>query len=221
MKRGALFAVVSLSGACVLALEILGTRVLGPFYGLSLFLWSALISVTLAALAAGYALGGRWADRGPRPARLAAVLAGAGLWVLAIPWMRAPLITLADGWGLRAAVLATSFALFFPPLTLLGMVGPYAIRLAVRSVDEVGRVSGDLFAVSTLASVAAALLTGFVLIPSLGVTRLLLVVGGTLLAGALLARAGSGPRGVIALLPLAAAAAWAALAGDGDPALGG
>ena len=222
MNRPALFLVVSLSGACVLALEILGTRVLGPFYGVSLFLWSALISVTLAALAAGYALGGRWADRGPRATRLSAVLAAAGLWVILIPWLRAPLLAASEGWGLRAAVLATSFALFFPPLTLLGMVSPYAIRLSARRVEEVGRVSGDLFAVSTLASVAAALLTGFVLIPSLGVTRLLLLVGATLFTAAALARAGAGRGGAAAVLILlaAAAAGWSARA-PGPPRTAG
>ena len=100
MRRAPLFAVVSLSGASVLVLEILGTRVLGPFYGVSLFLWSALISVTLAALAAGYALGGRWALRSPSAPRLSLLLFGAGLWVLAIPWLRGPVVHLALGWGL-------------------------------------------------------------------------------------------------------------------------
>ncbi len=209
MSRPALLGVVSLSGACVLALELLGTRVLGPFYGVSLFVWSALISVTLAALATGYALGGRWADRGPRAARLSTVLALAGAWVLTIPWLRAPLLAASEGLGLRAAVLVAALALFFPPLALLGMVSPYAIRLAARRVEEVGRVSGDVFAVSTMASVAAALLTGFVLIPGIGVTRLLVVVGATLIATAALARAGAGRGGAVAVLLSVAAAAAA------------
>ena len=157
MSRARLFLVVALSGAAVLTLEILGTRVLGPFYGVSLFLWSALISVTLAALAAGYALGGRWAQRSLSTTRLSWLLAAAGAWVLLVPWTRGPLIAVASHLGLRGAVLLAATLLFFPPLMLLGMVSPYAIRLGTRSVDEVGRVSGDLFAVSTLASVGAAL----------------------------------------------------------------
>jgi len=187
MKRPALFVVVSLSGASVLVLEILGTRVLGPFYGVSLFLWSALIAVTLAALASGYALGGRWASRDPRAGRLALVLAFAGLWVLAIPWLRGPVVHAAAGFGLRGAVLIAALLLFFPPLALLGVVSPYAIRLATRSVDEVGRVAGDLFAISTLASVAAAVATGFLLIPTLGVNRLLVTVAISLFAAAAIA----------------------------------
>jgi spermidine synthase len=205
LNRAALFVVVSLSGASVLVLEILGTRVLGPFYGVSLFLWSALIAVTLAALAAGYALGGRWALADPRSVRLAVVLALAGLWVLAIPWLRGPVVHAAAGFGLRTAVLVAAMLLFFPPLALLGMVSPYAIRLATRSVDEVGRVAGDLFAISTLASVAAAVATGFLLIPTLGVNRLLLVVAIALFAAAALA-AGAGraaiPPGVGIVLAL-------------------
>lgn len=204
MNRPALFTVVSLSGAAVLALEILGTRVLAPFYGGSLYLWSALISVTLAALAVGYAIGGRWADRGPTPTRLAVVLVIAAGWVLAVPLLRAPLLHACEGLGLRAAVLIAAAVLFFPPLALLGMVSPYAIRLATRDIGEVGRTAGDLFAVSTLASVVAALLTGFVLVPELGVTRLLFVVALVLFAAALIAAAARG-RGLPAVLLLALA----------------
>ena len=191
MKRPALFLVISLSGASVLVLEILGTRVLGPFYGVSLFLWSALIAVTLAALAAGYAIGGRWALTAPRASRLSMVLTAAGIWVLAVPWLRGPVVHAAAPLGLQAAVLIAATLLFFPPLLLLGMVSPYAIRLATRNVDEVGRVAGDLFAVSTLASVAAAVATGFVLIPTLGVNRLLIAVAIALFVAAGIAAAGA------------------------------
>ena len=209
MSRPVLFGVVSISGACVLVLEILGTRVLAPFYGVSLFLWSALIGVTLAALAAGYLWGGRWATRAPSAGRLAALLALAGAWVLLTPWLRGPVVHAAEGLGLRAAVLVSATQLFFPPLALLGAVTPYAIRLATRNVDEVGRVSGDLFAYSTLASVLAAVATGFFLIPTLGVNRLLLSVGVSLFVAAALAR-GMGMR---TLAMLAAGAALAAASG--------
>ena len=182
-----LYFIVSVSGASVLALEILGTRILGPFYGVSLFLWSALISVTLGALALGYTIGGRWADRGPSLMRLASVLALAGVWTALIPWIRTPVLLLVEPLGLRGAVLLASFILFAPPLVLLGMVTPYAVRLRVTRVGEVGRAAGNIYAVSTLASVAAALLTGFVLVPGVGVRRLTILVGVFLLLGAAVA----------------------------------
>src|SRR5436190_16796373 len=129
MRRPALFLVVSLSGASVLVLEILGTRILGPFYGVSLYLWSALISVTLAALSVGYWVGGRLADRRPEAGFLGRLVLFAGLWTAAIPWLRQPLLAATESWGLRVAVLVTALVLFGPPLTLLGMVSPFAIRL--------------------------------------------------------------------------------------------
>jgi spermidine synthase len=205
-----LYTVAAISGACVLAIEILGTRLLGPYYGMGLFLWSALISVTLAALAVGYALGGRWADRDPRPDRLAVLLAGAGAWLLVVPWARHPLLAAADGLGLRAAVLSAATILFFPPLLLLGMIAPFAIRLRARDLSEVGRAAGDLSSLSTVASVAGALATGFWLVPTVGVTRLTLGVGLVLLATAALVLAFAGrSRGVrlTALLPIGLGAA--------------
>ncbi len=184
MKSWYLYVLVFVAGAAVLAVEILGTRILGPFYGVSLFLWSALITVTLAALSVGYAVGGRWADRGPKLSRLCYAMAGAGLWLLAIPWLKQPVLAVAEPFGLRFAVLVAALILFAPPLTLLGMVGPYAIRLKVARLDEVGRTAGDLYAISTIASVVAALLTGFFLIPVVGVRRLTLMIGLALLLSA-------------------------------------
>src|SRR5262245_42111054 len=165
-KNAYLYFVVSIAGAAVLAIEILGTRVLGPFYGVSLFLWSALITATLAALSLGYWLGGRWADAGPRPARLGALLAAAGAWLLLVPWIRQPVLAHLEPLGLRAAVLVAASVLFVPPLALLGMVTPYAVRLATSNLEHLGRTAGNLFAVSTIASVASALATGFFLIPN-------------------------------------------------------
>ncbi len=181
MKNLYLYLIVFISGAAVLAVEILGTRILGPFYGVSLFLWSALITVTLAALSVGYSIGGRWADKGATPSRLYMIIAGAGVWLLLIPWIKQPLLQVADGFGLRFAVLVAAVVLFFLPLTLLGMVSPYAIRLRTVSLSEVGRSAGDLYAVSTIGSVIAALVTGFFLIPNIGVSRLTVVIGVILL----------------------------------------
>lgn len=199
---------VFVSGAAVLAVELLGTRVLGPFYGVSLFLWSALITVTLLALSVGYAIGGRMADRGPRIERLCLVLLAAGAWLLALPWLRDPVLRLCEPLGLRAAVLVASLALFALPLALLGMVAPYAIRLRAASLDEVGRTAGNLYALSTIGSVLAALLTGFVLIPYVGVGKLLFLVGAVLVVLGLLgllafrgALAGGGAT--LALAPVA------------------
>lgn len=169
MKNVQLYTIVSISGAAVLAIEILGTRILGPFYGVSLFLWSALISVTLAALGFGYILGGYWADRRASYTILGTLLWLAGLWLLVLPWLKHLVLSLEAVLGLRLAVLVAAFILFFPPLALLGMVSPYAIKLKTDHLSKVGRSAGTLTAISTFASVISALLTGFFLIPIVGV----------------------------------------------------
>lgn len=195
MNRAYLYTAVSVGGASVLAVEILGTRIVGPYFGVSIFLWSALIAIACAALAVGYWLGGRWADRGPRPGRFAALFIAAGLWVALVPLLRGPAVGAAAGLGHRAALVAVSIALFFPPLAVLGMVSPYALRLRAASLGEVGRSAGDLYAISTLASVAAALLTGYVLVPGFGVKGITLSIGILLAAtgiGGLLLRTPSG-----------------------------
>jgi spermidine synthase len=185
------FAVI-VCGASVLAIELLGTRIIAPFYGVSLYLWSALISVTLAALSVGYAVGGRLADRGPKLSRFASVIGLAGLWIVLIPWLRTPILALSEAAGLRMAVLLSATVLFFPPLALLGIVSPYAIRLKASSLSVVGQTAGNLYAVSTIASVVAAVMTGFFLIPSVGVHRLIVLIGfaliGTSVAGIIVNR---------------------------------
>ena len=211
MKHKYLYLSISVSGASVLAIEILGTRILGPFYGVSLFLWSALITVTLAALSAGYALGGRWADKGATYPRLSSLLTGAGVWLLAVPWIRNPLLHLAEPFGLRFAALIAALILFFVPLMLLGMVSPYAIKLRASSLEEIGRSAGNLYAVSTVASVVAALLTGFFLIPSFGVYRLTLAVGILLIATALPGFFGKRMPAAKLILPIVILAAGAGL----------
>ncbi|MBS4029604.1 MAG: fused MFS/spermidine synthase [Ignavibacteriales bacterium] len=181
MKKIFLLVLVSISGASVLALEILGTRILGPFYGVSIFLWSALISVALAALSTGYALGGRFADKGATLKKLSLLLVYAGIWIIFIPLLKYPILTISEPFGLRIAVLIASVILFFPPLTLLGMVSPYAIALHATSLDSVGKTAGNLYALSTFASVISALATGYLLIPYVGVLQLTLLIGGILL----------------------------------------
>ena len=213
MKTWYLYILVFIGGASVLAVEILGTRILGPFYGVSLFLWSALITVTLAALSIGYVIGGRWADKGPQLSKICYAVGAAGLWLLLVPWLKYPVLTIAEPFGLRFAVLVASLILFAVPLTLLGMISPYAIRLKAASLDEVGRTAGDLYAISTVASVVAAVMTGYFLIPNMGVQRLILSIGTALLvtaaAGLVIHQPSKGARSVAAgMLVIAALFIW-------------
>ncbi|HCY77522.1 MAG TPA: hypothetical protein DHV28_16525 [Ignavibacteriales bacterium] len=177
MKKYLLYLVVFICGGAVLAIEILGTRIIGPFYGVSIFLWSALISITLVALSVGYMIGGRLADKKNNYNVLGVIIALSGVITMLIPVFRDSVIGITESMGLRTSVLISSFVLFFPPLTLLGMVSPYAIKLRTQSLDDIGTRAGDLYSVSTIGSVIAALLTGYLLIPNIGVIKLTLSIG--------------------------------------------
>jgi len=172
---------VFVTGACVLVIEIIGTRLLSPFFGSGIYTWSTLISVTLAALALGYWFGGHLADRRPDSRLLYALCLLAGCWTVLTPQLARlilPVLFVVE--ELRLAVLVAGMALFFPNLFLLGAIGPFAIRLITQHPSFIGTSSGRIFAVSTVGSLLAALTTGFVLIPQFGVQTIFLGTGSVL-----------------------------------------
>ncbi|MBI2400254.1 MAG: fused MFS/spermidine synthase [Deltaproteobacteria bacterium] len=161
------------SGAVIMVIELLGSRIIGPPFGVSLFVWTSLITVTLVSLALGYWLGGRLADSRNSHSSLFAIIMLAGLWVALIPLVKGSVIEHTLELGLRGGSLACSTALFGPPLFLLGMVSPYTVKLYMNETSrEVGRTVGWLYAVSTCGSFIGTVLAGFVLIPGLGVNNI-------------------------------------------------
>jgi spermidine synthase len=162
-----LYGTVTITGAAVMILELLGTRIIGPFYGVSLYVWSSLIAVTLIALALGYILGGLLADRLPS-VHLAHIILSSAVTTVAIPFLTGPILRVTDSLGLRAGAFASALLLFTLPLTALAMVGPYVIKRATRDLSGVGTVAGSVYAISTVGSVAGTLLLGFFLLPIFG-----------------------------------------------------
>ena len=144
MNKYLIYIIVFICGGSVLAIEILGTRIIGPFYGVSLFLWSALISITLIALSVGYMIGGRLADKLKSYNVLSLIIMFAGIITLMIPVLRDIVIQMTEGLSLRISVLRASLLLFCPPLTLLGMVSPDAVKGRTQSLAELGTRAGDL-----------------------------------------------------------------------------
>ncbi len=164
-------------GALIMVVEILGSRVIGPFFGVSLFVWTSLITVTLMALAAGYAVGGIISDKKRSPDYLYGIILISGFLVLVIPFMKGVVLRACLPLGLRAGSLCSSLLLFGPSLFLLGCVSPYIIKIAAREMRNIGRTVGIFYAVSTLGSFIGTIVTGFVLIAYFGVNRIFEVVG--------------------------------------------
>lgn len=195
--------VVFVSGAVLLSIELLATRLLAPWFGNSIYVWGSCIGTFLAALSVGYGIGGRVADRHPSDKLFAAVVFSSGLLVVPIPLLSTPVLgTIAYiDFGSRANPLLGAILLFLVPSVVMGMVTPFAVRLRARDLDSVGRTSGSLYAIGTAGSIAGTLLTSFVLIDSLGVRAILYLMGLALIASAALAWVASRrARAVVALL---------------------
>ena len=176
---------VFLTGGAVLVLEIIGTRFLAPFYGTNLYAWSALISVTLLSLALGYYFGGRLADSRGSPALLDQVIGASAIGVTAIPLAVQALADPLAATGARTGVVLSAAVCFGPSLTILGMITPVAVRIAAPDFAHLGRSVGSVYAWSTAGSIAGALAAGFVLLPSVRVTRICYAVALALLVLAL------------------------------------
>jgi predicted membrane-bound spermidine synthase len=211
-------AFVTVTGAVVMALEILGTRVIGTVFGTSVFVWGALLTTTLVCLAVGYAVGGLLADRWPRDWLLYVLTLLAGAAAMTIPAWQGILEPCFQRFGPRAGALVAAFAIFTAPLTLLGLASPYVVRLLTRSVQGSGRTAGAVFALSTTGSVAGTLLTSFYLIPELGTRWSLAAAAGALM---LISAVGLLLAGGARTAPACALAALAWAIGRGGPPAGG
>ena len=136
-----------------MVVEILGSRVLAPSFGTTLHVWSALITVTLAALAVGYAVGGRFADRYPGLRSLMIVMGSSAVTLLISDLMTKPVLRAAYSAGMVGGTFVAATLLFLPTLFLLGMVSPMAVRAAADQ-QQLGTSVGNLYALSTIGSVA-------------------------------------------------------------------
>lgn len=181
-SAGHYYPTVFVTGAAVMMLELLGARVLAPYYGSSLFVWSSLITVTLVALAVGYWLGGVVADRRPNATILYAIVGAAGVATAVIAPIRGPVLEATDALGLRGGSLSSAFILFTVPLLLLGMVSPFAVKLSTLSLGRLARTAGRLYSISTAGSFVGTLAAGFVLIPTFEVRTILLGIAAALVA---------------------------------------
>ncbi|HEV7585809.1 MAG TPA: fused MFS/spermidine synthase [Solirubrobacteraceae bacterium] len=193
--------VVFVVGAASLGAEIAAARLLAPYYGASTIIWANTIATVLVALSAGYALGGRLADRAPFMQRLCQIVAAAAVLLGAVPFLSGPLLRVAStaigslSVGAFFGSLLAVLALVAVPVLLLGTVAPFAIRLSLERTEDAGRVSGRLYALSTAGSLVGTFLAALLLIPFAGTHRTFLAFA---LALALVAVAGL-PRRYLAV----------------------
>jgi spermidine synthase len=191
MKRY-LYFTVFVAGMTTLAIEISASRLLGSVFGTSNIVWASIIGLILIYLTAGYLIGGRWADRSPNYKTMFSILAWGAFTAGLVPIISRPVLRMAaDAFDqLQVGILLGSFTailiLFSVPVTLFGTVSPFAIRLSITDSQHAGRVSGQIYAISTLGSFVGTFLPVLILIPLIGTLYTFLGFSGFLLFVALL-----------------------------------
>ncbi|MFL2872524.1 MAG: fused MFS/spermidine synthase [Pseudohongiellaceae bacterium] len=152
-----------ISGFCIMTIEMLGARILSPYFGGSLSVWGSIITIFMLALALGYLLGGRLSTRTPSGVTYALFFIGAALFSVPIILfadiiMNPIMINIEDA---RYGSLFASIFLFFIPTSILGMISPYSVRLMVDKEEHSGHMAGLLYFISTLGSALGTLGTSF------------------------------------------------------------
>lgn len=179
-KKYYLLGVLFITGAAVLVIEVTATRILSPFFGQTVYSVSSILSVILAALSFGYYYGGILADKKPSEKLFFQIIAFSGIATIAIQFLSdilSPII--ASSLPFKYGPLVLSILLFFLPALLLGMLSPFVIKIQSIKLKKigVGRVSGQVFFVPTLGSIFGSLLAGFFLIPTFGLSQIILGCG--------------------------------------------
>lgn len=174
--------VVFICGAVVMVFELVGSRVLGPYFGTSIFVWTSLIGIILGSLSLGYYVGGKLADKKPSFDSLSLIIFLAAVFIGLSTLIKDFLIIILQMGisDVRLSSVLAAIILFLPASFLLGIVSPYAVKLKIESLDNSGTTVGNLYAISTAGSIIGTFLSGFYLIPHFGTNKLLIILALTL-----------------------------------------
>ncbi|MGI6455984.1 MAG: fused MFS/spermidine synthase [bacterium] len=179
---------VFLAGAIVMSFEILGSRILTPDFGSTVYVWGSIISVFLGGLTIGYWFGGHLADRKANLLIFSQLFIIPGVILCIFPYYASSVCNwIFDlNWDPRYGSLLAATILFLIPILFLGAVSPYAIKLRITNLEWLGTGVGNLYAISSLGSITGTLLTTFYLITWMGVRNIILIEGVILIVTGLL-----------------------------------
>ncbi len=189
MKKYNLEVIVFICGAVVMVLEITGSRVLAPFLGTSLFVWTSLIGIILGSLSLGYWLGGRLADKKTSYKIFSFIIFIAAILIAITSFIKNGFLELIQTniSDIRIGSIIAATVLFAPASIFLGMISPYAVKLKLENLEKSGQTVGKLYALSTVGSIVGTFLAGFWLLAFLGNTKLLMILAIVLALTSLLA----------------------------------
>lgn len=170
------------SGFSIMGIELLGGRILAPYFGSSVHIWGSIITVFMLSLSFGYLLGGKLSIRHPSLTKYGLIFLVASIMVVPIALFAEPIMAfifshIEDS---RYGSLLSSTALFFIPTIILGMISPYSVRLLVTNSERSGQVAGGLYFVSTLGSALGTIITSFYMVLAFDVNTIILGFAGVL-----------------------------------------
>ncbi|MHB8109877.1 MAG: fused MFS/spermidine synthase [Syntrophorhabdaceae bacterium] len=174
-KKYTLEFIVFISGAIVMIYELVGSRLISPYFGTSIYVWTSLIGVILGSLSIGYHLGGKIADKKTQWSLFSGIIFLAAVFIGITVLMKNLILDFASLFNLRSeytALLASIF-LFAPASICLGMISPYSVKLKIKDLERSATTVGNLYAVSTVGSIVGTFTAGFFLIPFFGTTKIL------------------------------------------------
>lgn len=157
--------------------ELLGAKMLAPYFGSSLYVWASVLAITLGGLAAGYYAGGVMSYKSKNPFVLFYVLLAAATFTLLMPFTSKMILWAIGLHSLIPSVIASSIVILFPPVFMMGMVSPLIIRAITTDVESSGKAAGAIYAVSTVGGILATFAFGFIIIPEYGLTLPSIITG--------------------------------------------
>jgi spermidine synthase len=170
--------IVLLSGFISMELELLGTRLISPIFGSTIYVWTSLIGVTLTFLALGYWYGGKLADKGKiNLNKLGLIILLLGVYISLLPFISRVILYQFSGLGIILGPLLISLVILAFPIFFLGFIVPTSVKLITTSLGEVGSKAGEIYALATVGSIIGTFATGFFLILYLGITKTALITG--------------------------------------------
>lgn len=204
VKRTYLWVVAFVSGMSIMAIEMTASRLVAPYFGTSLFVWANVIGMIMAALSVGYWVGGKLAERSPKPDTLLFILLAASVLAMLIPFAVAPfsylvitkLVVTSGAMLIAVGSFVVLLLLFAAPILLMGMTSPFLIKL-LSDHRGAGETAGGVFAISTVGSLVGTFAPAFFLVPTIGSRATVLLFAGILLVTVMVGLVGK--RAILAL----------------------
>jgi predicted membrane-bound spermidine synthase len=166
-----------IEGGSVMAAELLGAKMLAPYFGSSLYVWASVLAITLGGLAVGYFAGGILSYKSKNPFALFYVLLAAAVFTMLMPFSSRLILWMIGMHSLIPSVIVSSVFILFPPVFMMGMVSPLIIRAITTDIEQSGKAAGAIYAISTVGGIIATFAFGFYVIPTFGLTKPSILTG--------------------------------------------